>query len=200
MPGRASGAGRAAGRDAALVLSVMLLLGLLCGLLWSVLATPAEFTKVSNGAAMGEDQLGRQFGVVGWFVLIGGLAGLAAGLVLSWWRSRDPVLTSVLLVVGSLLAAFVMALVGHLLGPGDPRAALRAAQVGAHVSQRLDVGLRPVWPIGPYLRDTATVYLAWPVGALAGALFVLLGRAPDRRPQEAGHESSESASQTHAAG
>jgi hypothetical protein len=173
------------------VLGTLVVLGLVCGVLWSLVASPAEFTKLSNGGAMGEDQLSRQFGVVGWYVVIGALAGLAAGLLLAWWRSRDPLLTSVLLVVGTVLAAVVMAVVGHLLGPGDPRAALRAAKVGAHVPQRLDIGLRPVRPLGPYLRETAAVYLSWPVGALAGALFALLGRAP---------ESPKSASQPRAAG
>jgi hypothetical protein len=66
-----------------------------------------------------------------------------------------------------VLAAAVMALVGHLLGPADPRAALAAAKVGARVPERLDV-------------DTVIVYLAWPVGVLAGALVILLGR--DRTP------------------
>lgn len=209
MPGRSSPAGRGAGRDVVVVLGSLLVLGLLCGVLWSLVASPAEFTKVSNGASMDEDQIGRQFAVDGWYVVIGALAGLGAGLVLAWKRSRDPLLTTVLLVVGSVLAAVVMALVGHLLGPGDPRAALRAAKVGGHVPQRLDVGLRPVRPFGPYLRDTAALYLCWPVGALAGALFVLLGRAPERPDRDAdgegpepgaGHESSQSAPRTPAAG
>jgi hypothetical protein len=191
------------------VLGSLVVLGLLCGVLWSLVASPAEFTKLSNGGSMDEDQLSRQFGVDGWYVLIGGLAGLAAGLVLAWRRSRDPLVTSVLLVLGTVLAAAVMALVGHLLGPGDPRAALRAAKVGAHVPQRLDVGLRPVRPFGTYLRDTAAVYLSWPVGALTGALFVLLGRAPERPERDGaeetpepddGHESPHSASRTGAAG
>ena len=187
-------------RDVAVVLGSFVVLGLLCGVLWSLVASPAEFTKLPNGGSMDEDQLGRQFGVVGWYVAIGAVTGLGAGLVLAWKRSRDPVLTGVLLVLGAVLAAVLMALVGHRLGPGDPRAALRAAKVGAHVPQRLDVGLRPVRPVGPYLRDTAPVYLVWPAAALAGALFVLLGRAPERAERDGGHESPQSAPQTRVAG
>jgi len=189
-----------AGRDAVVVLGTLVVLGLLGGVLWAMVVSPAEFTKLADGGTMSEDQLGRQFGADGWYVVIGAVAGFAAGLVLSWWRSRDPVLTSMLLVAGSVLASVVMALVGHLLGPGDPEAALQAASVGAHVPQRLDVGIRPVWPLGAYLRDTATVYLCWPVGALLGALFVLVGRAPGTADREVGHERPTSAARTAAAG
>ena len=92
------------------------------------------------------------------------LTGLVTGLVLTWWRSRDPLLTSLLLVLGAALAAAVMALTGHLLGPGDPATALRAAKVGAQVPLRLEV-------------DTYSVYLVWPIAVLAGALVVLLNSA-----------------------
>ncbi len=77
-------------------------------------------------------------------------------------------LTSALLVVGAVLAAVAMALTGHLLGPGDPGAALAAAKVGAKVPERLDV-------------DAFTVYLAWPISVLAGALVVLLNVTPSGR-------------------
>ena len=79
-------------------------------------------------------------------------------------------LTSVLLVLGAVLAAAAMALTGHLLGPGDPGAALAAARVGGRVPERLDV-------------DTFTVYLVWPISVLAGALVVLLNVTP-RTPSD----------------
>jgi|1186.fasta_scaffold36931_2 hypothetical protein len=197
MPRPSTGGARA---DAAVVLGTLALLGLLGGVLWAQVVTPAEFTKLANGGAMGENELSKQFAADAWYVVIGAVAGLAAGLVLSWWRTRDPVLTSVLLLAGAVVAAVLMALVGHLLGPGDPRAALQSAKVGARVPQSLDVGLVPVWPLGRYLRETATVYLSWPVGALAGALFVLLGRAPAVPRRSEVPESAESATRTPAAG
>ena len=152
----------AARQDVLVVLGVFLVLGVLGGLLWPVLVTPAEFTKLSTGGTMGENELGKQFGADGWYVVIGFLAALAAGLVLTAWRSRDPLLVSLLLVVGAAVAAGVMALVGPWTGPSDPEAALRAAKVGAKVPESLDV-------------DSFSIYLAWPFGALVGALFVLVG-------------------------
>jgi hypothetical protein len=181
MPARRAGAVSEAVR----VVGVLLVLGLLCGALWSLVVTPAEFTKLANGGSMDEDQLARQFGADAWYVVIGAPAGLAAGIALSWRRSRDPVSTSGWLVVGSVVAAVVMALTGHLLGPGDPQAALVAAKVGAHVPESLRVGTLPVWPLTDYLRDTMSIYLAWPVGVLAGALCGLLSRTPDDETQDA---------------
>lgn len=156
----------AAGRDVAVVLGCLLVLGVLCGLAWMLLASPAEFTKLRDGGSMSEVELGHRFNADGMYVVVAGVAGLVAGVALSWWRSRDPLLTSAFLVVGSALAAGAMWLTGHLLGPGDTGTALAAARVGAHVPERLGV-------------DALTVFLAWPIGVLAGALLVLLGRVSD---------------------
>lgn len=157
------------GRDVASVLGGLLVVGVLCGVLWSLVVTPAAFTKLRDGGAMGEEQLSKQFAADGWYLMIALVAGFLAAVVLVWWRSRDPLVTSGLVVLGSMVAAVAMALTGHLLGPGDPRAALAAARVGGMVPERLDVG-------------AFLVYLSWPVGVLAGTLFVLLGRSPVRDP------------------
>ena len=154
-------------RDAAVVLGSFLLLGALAGVLWWALVDPAEFTKFpSAGSAMDEVDLGKQFSADGWYVVIAAVAGLVSGMAITGWRSRDPLLTSALLVVGAALAAAVMAGVGYLLGPGNPQAVLEGAKVGAHVPERLDV-------------SATAAYLAWPIAVLTGALVVLLGRVPD---------------------
>lgn len=155
-----------AGRDVLVVLGSLLLLGVVAGVVWWLLVDPAQFTKTAQGGAMSENELGKRFDADAWFAVIGLVAGLAAGLVLSAWRSRDPLLVSGLLLLGSLLAAGVMLLVGHVLGPGDPRAALQAAAVGAKVPETLGV-------------DTPLAVLGWPFGVLVGTLLVLLGRAPE---------------------
>ncbi len=163
--------------DVLVVLGGLLLLGVVCGVLWWLLVDPAAYTKTRRGGVMSENELSRRFSADGMYVVIAVVAGLVAGIVLTWWRSRDPLLTSCLLVVGSGLAAGAMWLVGHQLGPGDTAAALRAAKLGAHVPERLDVH---VW----------TAYLAWPVAVLAGALLVLLGRVSDTDQQQSGPDSA----------
>jgi hypothetical protein len=166
-------------RDAQVVVGVLVVLGVLAGVLWAQVVTPAEFTKLAKGGAMGEDQLSRQFAADGWYVVIAALTGLVAGAVLSWWRSTDVLVTGAALLAGAVLAAVAMALTGHLLGPGDPETALAAAKVGARVPDSLDLGTRPVWPLTAYLADTLAFYLSWPVGVLAGALVVLVGGGRD---------------------
>jgi hypothetical protein len=169
------------GRDLLLVLGLFLVAGVLGGVLWSRVVEPAQFTKLANGGSMGEDQLARQFGSDGWFVVIGAGAGLLLGLLLSLWRSRDPVLTTVLLVVGGGLAAVVAATVGHLLGPGSTSQALAAAKLGGKVAERLDVGTGSHSGLG---WETLPFYLSWPVGALLGAVVVLLGGRSEDSPSD----------------
>lgn len=157
---RRAGPARAVGSDVLAVLGAYLLLGLVCGLAWWLLVDPATFTKVGDGGSMSEVQLGKRFDADGWYSVVGGVAGLASGLALTRWRSRDFVLTTVLLLLGAAAAAAVMAVTGHLLGPGDPDAALAAATAGTGVPVQLEVTAR-------------ATYLVWPIAALVGSLGVL---------------------------
>jgi Na+-driven multidrug efflux pump len=168
--GRAGGEGRgrAAGRDVVLVLVAYVVLGLVCGLLWWLLVDPATFTKVSDGGSMGELELGKRFNGDAWYAVIAAVAGLASGVLITWWRSRDLLLVTVLLLVGAGIAAAVMAVTGHLLGPGDPDAALAAAKAGGRV---------PV----PLAVTAKASYLVWPIAALIGSLIVLWSPPRDTR-------------------
>lgn len=146
--------------DLVAVLGVYLLLGILAGVVWWLLVHPAAYTKLQGGGEMSETQLGREFDADGWYTVIALVAGLLSGLALTWWRSRDHLLTTVLVAVGSVLAAAVSALTGRLLGPGSTEAALKVARVGADVPVPLAVaGWVP--------------YLVWPIAAMAGSLLVL---------------------------
>jgi hypothetical protein len=156
----ATGGPRAVLGDVVAVLGVSLLLGLGCGVLWWLLVDPAMFTKDGDGGSMGELELGRRFNADGWYAVLAGLAGLTSGVLLTWWRSRDLLLTTVLLVVGTAVAAAVMSATGHWLGPGDADAALARAKAGEQVPAELEVTAR-------------ATYLVWPMAALVGALVVL---------------------------
>ncbi|MGH8967749.1 MAG: hypothetical protein ACRDXB_20840, partial [Actinomycetes bacterium] len=83
-----------------------------------------------------------------------------SGVVVTAWRSRDFLLTTCLIVVGSGIAATLMALTGYALGPGDPDAALDAVGAGGQVPVQLTV-------------TAFAAYLVWPAGTLIGALVVL---------------------------
>jgi hypothetical protein len=149
------------GRDALVVITVFLALGLVCGVLWWRLVDPAAFTKThGGGGSMSESELAKRFNADGWYAVIAIVGGFVAGLLLTWWRWRDPLVTVVSVLVGSALAAALMAVVGHLLGPVAPSAALSAATTGQLVPVQLSVLAKGC-------------YLLWPIASLAAALVAL---------------------------
>jgi hypothetical protein len=157
--------------DTLVVLGVFVALGLLCGVLWWLAVDPATFIKVKNGGTMSEVQLAKRFDSDGWYTVIAGVVGLVTGTVLTWWRSRDFLLTTVLLFVGAAIAAALMALVGYVLGPPDPKNVFAAAKLGAHIPSQLVV-------------TGKAVYLSWPIASLVGALLVLWSSAKASQPED----------------
>lgn len=166
-----AGADRHGGRSTALddlvaVLGTYVALGVLGALLWWALCDTATFTVTDNGdLAMGEVELAKRFNPDAWYAVIAAVLGLLSGAVVAWWRSRDPLRTSLLLLVGSGVAAAVMAVLGGWLGPDDPRQLVSTAEAGARLAASLSV-------------DAAAVYLVWPVMTLIGALVVLWSPPP----------------------
>jgi len=153
-------------RDAVAVLGTYFALGVLCGLAWWLLVEPAMFTKLTGGGSMDELELGKRFDGDAWYAVIAALTGLFSGALINWWRSRDLLVTTALLLVGAGIAATVMTLTGALLGPGDPDAALAAAKVGEQVAVQLQVTAR-------------AAYLVWPISVLIGGLLVLWSPSRD---------------------
>jgi hypothetical protein len=156
-------------REAAWVLGVFAAAGVAAGLLWAQVTDPVLVTKGPTGVGIDEVELGHQFGADGWFLVLGGTAGLALGAAVTVWgvvRDRQLVLWVLLVLAGAALATLLMRLTGGLAGPGDPVAALAGAPVGATAPARLRV-------------HASIVDLTWMVAALVGALAVLL--SPLRR-------------------
>jgi hypothetical protein len=153
-------------QDAVLVLGGYLVLALVAALAWWLVVDPAVFTKAENGGlAMGEVELAKRFNDDGWFAVIAAVLGLLSGAAAAWHRTRDPMLTAGLVLVGSAGAGVVMALVGGALGPGDPERLAASAPVGATLPMQLEV-------------DSSVGYLVWPITALIGVLIVLWSPAP----------------------
>lgn len=153
--------------DAVVVLGASLVLGLAGAVLWWVLTEPAMFTVGEGGTlGMGEVELADRFSATGWFTVLSAIFGGLSGGALTWWRGRDPVLTAVLLVLGSALGTYTMATVGGWLGPQDPAVAAASARPGELVPAALEVG-------------AGVAYLVWTIAALAGALMVLWSPSTD---------------------
>ncbi|HZJ04881.1 MAG TPA: hypothetical protein VFD59_05360 [Nocardioidaceae bacterium] len=154
-------------KEAAVIVAICALLGVGCGVLWWLLVDPAMITKVAEGGSVGELELGKRFDPDGWYAVIAALSGLLAGGLLTWWRSRDPILTTVLVLFGAGVAAAVMAVTGWLLGSVDPDVALAAVEVGGKVPEQLIV-------------TAQAAYLVWPIAMLVGALMVLWSQPRER--------------------
>lgn len=153
--------------DLVAVLGGYLVLGLVGAVLWWALCDPAMFTKAEGGGlGMGEVELAKRFNADAWYAVIAAVLGLLSGTALTWWRARDPLLTATLVLLGSLLAAGVMSVVGGWIGPPDPRSVAGSVEVGGLVASPLRV-------------DAAVCYLVWPVTALIGSLIVLWSPPPD---------------------
>jgi hypothetical protein len=168
--------GRGAAADAGVVLGTFLALGLLSGVVWWLLVEPAEYTRgLAGGLTMSELELSQRFNADGWYSVIALGVGFLSGLALTWWRSRNLLLSTLLLLPGAGVAAVAMARVGGALGPEEPDVAVMVLEQGESVPVELTV---LAW----------ASYLMWPIGVLLGAVMVLWSstRVPgeDRVPED----------------
>lgn len=150
-------------KDAVVVLGSMIGLGILCGVLWTVLVEPPQLIRYEGGVGRDAIQMTRIFGMDGWYAVIAAGAALVAGLGFGLWRRRDPLATLLLVLGGSVLAAFFMLATGQALGPQDPTDFLMSAPLGTSRDVPLEV-------VG------AVTYIAWPLPALIGQLIALVSR------------------------
>lgn len=131
--------------------------GVLGGLVWSWWADPAVYTVTREGTFLDEEQLGRLFGIEARYGLIGVVGGFVVAALLAVWLHRAGWRLVVGVVSGAAVAAVGSYVLGVALGPGVDVEAARSAEPGDVVAVELAV-------------HTAGLFLAWPVGALAGLL------------------------------
>jgi hypothetical protein len=153
---------RSAARDVGWVLGYFVVAGLVAAVLWWQIVEPPYFIRTRTGGVMEQAQLSRRVQADGWFLTIGGAAGLLGGVLLTLWRARRPLLVVLVGFVASLGGGVIALELGKLLGHRDVQALLKAAKVGVHIPDKLDV-------ISPM------VLAAWPTGFLVGCVAILWG-------------------------
>ena len=158
-PPRRRGGGLA---DVVWVLGYFAVAGVVAGVVWWKVVTPAYFVRTSNNAVMVQGELSQRVQADGWFVVIGFLAALLGGLVLTAWRGRSPLLVLLVGYAASVGAGILALRIGIRLGHQDVAALARVAKVGAHVPDSLGV-------------ISHLVVIAWPLGFLVSSLVVLWG-------------------------
>jgi hypothetical protein len=146
--------------DVLVVAVWFLVAGVVAGLLWWKLVDLPYAVRDGGSVVVEADQLGKQVNIDGWFLVLALVGGLVSGIVLLFWRVRDPLLMVVLVTLGGGLASVVARWVGHALGPGPAADALRHRAEGAHALLPLQI-------------HASGVLWVWPAAAALGALVHL---------------------------
>ncbi len=167
-PDRAGASGRRVVLDVLLILSLFGLAGAGAGVLWERLWTPPAGVAYQQAWVLDGDGLTHDFAGTGIYAALAVGLGLVLGLVVAWLIDRNEVATLVAITAGSVLAGWLMYVVGVHLGPPDPQIAARTAEDLTAIPGALEV-------------HGKGAFLAWPFGSLAGAsaVFLLVLRGHD---------------------
>jgi len=153
----------------ALAVAILAVAGVVAGVVWHWAWTPPSGAVVDHRwVAEDEASLRGQFSGTGWYVVVGSVAGLVAGALAALLLDRTPLLTLLGVVLGSVLGAWLMYLVGVALGPSDPAELARTAKDGTHLPAALSV-------------SGASPFIALPAGALVAVALVFLGLSAVQR-------------------
>lgn len=140
---------------ALLIVLALALVGVLAGVAWEWIWRPPTGVVPSDRGVLGSAGPDLAFSGTGWYVVVGGLAGLLSAAAIAWLVPGHELLTLASVVAGAALAGWLMRTVGHALGPDEPQ-----------------------------VRADDAALVAFPFGALAGLAVVFLstwGR-PVRNP------------------
>jgi len=149
-------------RQAGIVVVVFVAVGVLAGVVWEWLWTPPVGVVVEHEWLLGLAGLQAEFTATGVYVVVASVAGLLIGTLCSLFLDRAELVTLVAVLVGAVLAGWVMLQVGQALGPPDPRELAKTARDGTRLPSDLRIaGNSP--------------YVAFPAGATLGVAVVLLG-------------------------
>jgi DivIVA domain-containing protein len=147
-------------RTVLLVLLAYAALGAAAGVVWEQIWTPPGQVVAQHQVFYDSyASLRRVFTGTGLYVLVGAVASALVALVVSLLARGRELLTLLLVILGSAVAAAVMLKVGTALGPGDP------ASIAHHTTQRTPVhGQLTVE--GKTLWGVKSPYLIWPMASL----------------------------------
>jgi hypothetical protein len=121
------------------------------------------------------------FSGTGWYVVVALVAGALTALALGWLWPRHELASLAAMVVGSMLAGWVMFKVGQSLGPQDPQ--ILAAGKEDLSTLPSDLSLVGAGDDPRLLLFDSSALAAFPVGAMAAAIFLFLAVSGRRSAQ-----------------
>lgn len=143
------------------VLAAYAVAGVAAGWVWFRLWTPPEGVVSDGQWFTTETGLREAASGGGWYAVVAVAAGLVLGGTTAMACRRGELVTLILVLAGSVLAAWLMWLVGRHLSPPDPAVLARSAPDGRRLEGELTVG-------GP------SPFLGFPIGSLTGLAVVFL--------------------------
>ena len=148
--------------QAGIVVAVCAVAGALAGVVWEWLWTPPVGVAIHHEWLVGLSGLRSEFTATGLYVVVASFAGLLVGVLCGLFLDRAELVTLAAVVVGAVLAGWIMVQVGQALGPPDPRQLAKSAAERTRLPSDLRIaGKSP--------------YVAFPAGATLGLAVVLLG-------------------------
>jgi hypothetical protein len=152
-------------RQVVLVLLAYVVVGAIAGAVWEwVWTPPVHIIRNHQVYYASYASLRRVFTGTGLYALVGAAASALLSVVVCLLTRRRELVTLASVLVGSVLAALVMRLVGGWLGPADPLSIAATAADNTQVPGSLVVTGRTaylVWPVVS-LFVLALVFFAWP--------------------------------------
>ncbi len=155
---------------AAFVAALFAVGGGLGGWLWERRWTPSEGVAFDHRFVLAGEGPGNDFSATGSYLVIAVVIGLALGLAVALVVRGQELATLLAVVACSAVAAWLMATIGHRLGPPDPGPLAAQAEDFTLLRQQLTVtGFSP--------------YLAFPFGGVLGLVcgYLLLFAFPRLR-------------------
>jgi len=152
---------------AVVVVAAMAAAGALAGVLWEWWWAPPSGVVVHHQWLQDETGLRHDFSGTGTYVVVAVLAGALVSGALALLLEGAEIVTLVAVLLGAVLAGWLMHRVGVALGPADPHQLARTAADGKRLPGNLVV-------------SGDSVLRAFPSGALAGLVLVWLGLSSKR--------------------
>jgi len=169
--------------QALVVIAAFVVAGAVGGVLWYWLWDVPHGVVAGHEWYTSEAGLRDDFAGTGWYVAISVLGGVLLGALAAWFLERSELVTLVAVVVGSVLAAYVMLRVGYHLSPPDPDQVARTAADGTRLDGALRVGS---WPPRGAFTFGAVLGLALVYASTMGQSPPEVGNQPgDGPPREA---------------
>jgi hypothetical protein len=165
-------------RTAVLILLAYAVVGAVAGAVWEAVWTPPGQVIAQHQVFFDSyASLRRVFTGTGLYVLVGGVASALLALVIALLARGRELLTLLLVVVGSAIAAVLMLKVGTMLGPADP------ASLAAHTTGRTPVAGQ-LTVEGKTVLMVKSPYLIWPTASLLVLALVFFAWPSPHLPRD----------------